>query len=254
MIYMTSPERGIILAAAEGKRLKPLTDLIPKPLIVVDGKPLIFHSLDLLENLKVKDVVITIHPQFGNMIKASIDKKYTGILNVDFVMQDKHNGIGFAILESQNLIGDEPFYLRFADEFHPETKKLKPSDFDKDGSVLVIRKETKPRYLLQNTNVVIEEGIKKVSRVNRSPGSMPISEYHLTGLMTFPAEFFNILNKFKDKTELYRNGEFSTTHSIQYLIDNGNSVGYVECDGFYANVNNFRDLVSAYKYSFSKIK
>lgn len=251
---MSSPERGIILAATEGRRLSPLTDLIPKPLIPVDGKPLIFHSLDLLENLKVKDVVITIHHQFGNMIRTSIDKKYMGRLNVDFVVQDKHNGIGFAILECQKLNGIEPFYLRFADEFHPETKKLKPSDFGGNGSVLVIRKEAEPRYLLQNTNVVIEEGSKKVTRVDRSRERAPISEYHLTGLMTFPAEFFNILNKFKDKTELYRNGEFSTTHSIQYLIDNGNSVGYVECDGFYTNVNNFKDLVRAYEYSFSKIK
>lgn len=254
MNHMLSPERGIILAATEGKRLRPLTDVIPKPLISIEGKPLIFHSLDLLENLGVKDVVITIHPQFGNMIKTSIDKKYLGSLNMDFITQDKHNGIGFAILECQKLNGDKPFYLRFADEFHPEAKKLKSSDFSDNGSVLVIRKETKPRYLLQNTNILIKEESKKVTRVDRSPDKKPISGYHLTGLMTFPAEFFNILNKYKDKTELYRNGEFSTTHSIQYLIDNGNSVGYVECNGFYTNVNTFRDLIRAYRNYFSKIK
>lgn len=252
MIYMLSPERGIILAATEGKRLKPLTDVIPKPLIPIDGKPLIFHSLDILENLNVKDVVITIDPRFGDMIKTSIDKRYLGGLNVDFVVQKTHNGIGFAILDSQNLIGDNPFFVRFADEFHPKAEILRSTDFNENGSVLVIRKEVKPSYLLQNTNVVIEEGSKKVTRVDRSPGRTPISGYHLTGLMTFPAEFFNILNRFKNKTELYRNGEFSTTHSIQYLIDNGNSVGYVECNGFYTNVNTFKDLVRAYRYSLLK--
>ena len=175
-----------------------------------------------------------------------------GSLNVDFVVQHNHNGVGFAILESQNLIGDQPFFLRFADEYHPETKMLRFGDFEKNDATLVIRKETLPYYLLQNTNVKIDRESGKVFRVERSPGSIPISDYHLTGLMTFPPEFFNILNKFKDKTELYRRGEFSTTHSIQYLINSGNSIGYVECNDFYTNINTFKDLVKAYKFSLSK--
>ncbi len=249
---MSSPERGIILAASEGKRLKPLTDFVPKPLIPIDGKPLIFHSLDIMENLGVKNVVITIHPRFGNMIKTSIDKKYLGSLNLNFVTQDRHNGIGFAILECQKLVGDEPFFLRYADEFHPDAKKLKPDDFIGDEAILVIRKETKPIYLLQNTNVVVDEKSKKVIGVERSQSKTPVSEFHLTGLMAFPPEFFNVLDRFKDNVKLYRNGEFSTTHSMQYLVENSNSVGYIESNGFYTNVNDFKDLMRAYKYAVSK--
>lgn len=245
-----SPEKGVLLAATEGQRLRPLTNVIPKPLIPVDGKPLIFYSLELFENLNIKDVTVVIEPRLGHMIKTAIEKKYMGGLNIGFTVQQKHNGIGFAILECQNQIGDESFIVRFADEYHPHTRTLKQCDFNRDETVLVVRREEKPKYLYQNTNVVVDVESNKVREVNRPQNGTPSSAYHLCGLMSFTSYFFDTLKQFSNKPDSYtRNGEFSTLTSIQHMINTQGSVGFVECDGFYANINTFRDLMDTYKYS-----
>ncbi|MDX2165246.1 MAG: sugar phosphate nucleotidyltransferase, partial [Gammaproteobacteria bacterium] len=52
--------RAILLSAGRGERLRPLTDAIPKPLVPVNGKPLIVYHLEKLSAIGIKDVVINI--------------------------------------------------------------------------------------------------------------------------------------------------------------------------------------------------
>ena len=43
----------IILAAGQGTRLRPYTDKIPKCMVSIGGKPLLFHQLDTMQNCKI---------------------------------------------------------------------------------------------------------------------------------------------------------------------------------------------------------
>ena len=53
--------KAFLLAAGEGRRLRPLTDSIPKCLVPVAGTPLIGLWLRLLELHGVSDVLINVH-------------------------------------------------------------------------------------------------------------------------------------------------------------------------------------------------
>ena len=52
--------KAMILAAGYGKRLRPLTDLTPKPLLSIGRKPMIVHHLEKLAAAGIKEVVINL--------------------------------------------------------------------------------------------------------------------------------------------------------------------------------------------------
>lgn len=53
--------RAMILAAGRGERMRPLTDRTPKPLLPVQGKPLITHHIERLAHCGITDIVINLN-------------------------------------------------------------------------------------------------------------------------------------------------------------------------------------------------
>ncbi|WP_294947980.1 N-acetylmuramate alpha-1-phosphate uridylyltransferase MurU [Sulfurivirga sp.] len=67
------PEVAMILAAGRGKRMRPLTDTTPKPLLPVCGEPLLGRHLRRLRNAGIQRVVVN-----GAWLKAQIEAYVTG--------------------------------------------------------------------------------------------------------------------------------------------------------------------------------
>jgi N-acetyl-alpha-D-muramate 1-phosphate uridylyltransferase len=63
--------KAMVLAAGRGERMRPLTDLMPKPLLPVAGKPLIGYHLESLARAGVRDVVINLS-WLGAKIRQSL--------------------------------------------------------------------------------------------------------------------------------------------------------------------------------------
>jgi mannose-1-phosphate guanylyltransferase len=63
--------RGMIVAAGLGTRMRPLTDLLPKPAVPVRGLPLIAYGLELLASAGVSEAVINVHHLADRLIEAA---------------------------------------------------------------------------------------------------------------------------------------------------------------------------------------
>ncbi|HTQ33542.1 MAG TPA: nucleotidyltransferase family protein [Stellaceae bacterium] len=66
-----TPKTAMVLAAGLGKRLRPVTDHLPKPLVEIAGKSLLDHALDRLATSGVERVVVNLHYK-GEMIAAHL--------------------------------------------------------------------------------------------------------------------------------------------------------------------------------------
>jgi MurNAc alpha-1-phosphate uridylyltransferase len=52
--------KALVLAAGRGERMRPLTDTVPKPLLLVAGRPLIVYHLEALARAGVRDIVVNL--------------------------------------------------------------------------------------------------------------------------------------------------------------------------------------------------
>ena len=66
--------KAMILSGGRGKRLRPVTDTIPKPLIKINGKPLIEWKINYLKNLGLKILLSAVAIR-GKRLRTTLRKK-----------------------------------------------------------------------------------------------------------------------------------------------------------------------------------
>jgi len=66
--------KAMILSGGRGKRLRPVTDTIPKPLIKINGKPLIEWKINYLKKFGIKDIIICSGFR-GKRLRTTLRKK-----------------------------------------------------------------------------------------------------------------------------------------------------------------------------------
>ena len=110
--------QAVILAAGAGKRLRPLTNEIPKPMVAVGGEPILKYTLSILPN-EVKEVILVVGYR-GDVIKDYFGEYFNGI-KLNYVRQDEPNGTGHALLCAKQFLNDDYFLLLHADDlYHPD--------------------------------------------------------------------------------------------------------------------------------------
>lgn len=103
--------KAMILAAGRGERMRPLTDVLPKPLLPVAGKPLIQYHLEALSAAGVRDIVIN-HAWLGHLLPQHLGS------GQQFGVQIQYSDEGAEGLETAGglkkalpLLGVEPFLV-----------------------------------------------------------------------------------------------------------------------------------------------
>lgn len=105
----------MMLAAGLGKRMRPITSTIPKPLVEVRGKALIDYGLDALARNGVERVVVNVH-YLSDQMRAHLRKRR----DMEFVISDETDRLldsGGGIVKALEHLGPDPFYVLNSDTF-----------------------------------------------------------------------------------------------------------------------------------------
>ena len=252
-------KQAIIPLAGLGTRLLPLTSVIPKELLPINGKPGIEYILDECIDAGIKEIIFVISKRkqiikkyFYNDIffkKILKDKKnkdiqlvYNRIKNykkrIKFVYQNAPKGTGDAILKCKKFIKSKYFLLIMPDDLI--MKKNCSQSMIKickkyNSSVIASMKVNKndvSRWGIFDFKKIVNKNFDIKDVVEKPSYSTAPSNYAIIGRYILPSTIFNILKKQKPG----KNGEIHITDAIRNLIKQKNtftghvfSGSYLDC-------------------------
>ena len=234
-------KQAIIPLAGLGTRLLPLTSVIPKELLPINGKPGLEYILDECIEAGIKEIILIISSKkkiikkyfyddvfYKKIIKRKNDKRlkneYSKIVKykkmIKFVYQNKPLGTGDAVLKCQKFIKSKNFLMLLPDDLIIKRncslemlKVHKKYHCSVIASKKVKRKDVsrwgifKLKKYIKN-NFLIENVIEKPS-IKIAP-----SNYAVIGRYILPYKIFKILKKQKRG----KGGEIHITDAIKKLI------------------------------------
>ena len=245
-------KQAIIPLAGLGTRLLPLTSVLPKELLPINGKPGLEYILDECVHAGIKEVIFIISKNklsikkyfyndvfFKKIIKNKnkdlrLKKEYSKIRKfkkmIKFVYQDSPKGTGDAVLKCERLIKSKYFLMLLPDDLiiKKNCSREMIKIHEKYKSSVIASKKVK-------SNEVSRWGIFKLKKINNKIFSVTDviekpdartapSNYAIIGRYILPKDIFNILKKQK----VGHNDETHITDAIKILINKKKKfIGYI---------------------------
>ncbi|MBU6323312.1 MAG: NTP transferase domain-containing protein [Patescibacteria group bacterium] len=193
--------QAVILAAGEGKRMRPLTLTRPKPMVEVAGKPLLAHIIDALPP-EIDEVILVIGYK-REAIREYFGNEYGG-RRITYVEQTEPLGTGHALHLARPHIRGR-FLFMFADDLHG------PEDLAEalrhPLAILATRHEDPKRF---GVIEVSEDG--RLIGIEEKPAE-PRSNLVSTGAMVLDERIFGY------ELERHENGEYYLTSPLARLAE-----------------------------------
>jgi len=107
--------KAVIPAAGRGTRLYPLTREIPKEMLPIGGRPMIYYSLWEAASAGVEEVFLVVNKDKTLLIEYVKEEKFINDLKITLLEQPYPWGSGDAVFRAKEGVGDEPFALLMPD-------------------------------------------------------------------------------------------------------------------------------------------
>lgn len=233
-------KKAVILAAGDSTRMLPLSANQPKHLLPIAGKPLIFHTLEALQNAGITKVLI-IYGYHKEKLSEAIESQDWGNLTISYIHQEERKGTAHAAGYARDFIGEDSAILMNGDIM------LGPGSFEglisyhqKGGYDLTL--SVRPVDDPSAYGVVAVEKGKAVKLIEKPTKDQMVSDLVNAGLYVVN----KLLMEAIEKTKPSPRGEYEITDSIGMLIEKGNVGGYL-LPSWWLDIGKPWDLLEANK-------
>ena len=225
------PLEAVIMAGGRGKRLSPLTDTIPKPMLQLGSKPIIEHNIDRLISFGIKKIYISVKYLGEQIVNYLGDGSQKGI-SIEYVWEDEPLGTAGALALIDNL-STEHILLMNSDLFtnvNFESLYLKLINENADMAV------ASTEYKVDIPYAVFETKAGKITNFKEKPSFI----YHSNaGIYILKRSLISKIqkNKYCDITDVMEQlvtegGKLVYDPIIGYWIDIGKTVDYEHAQEF----------------------
>ena len=217
------PETAVLLAAGRGKRLRPYTDRMPKPLLPVDGRPTLDYILTAAAKAGIKTVCLVTH-HLSEQIEAYVGDgsnwRLTAVTCYQPVMAGTAHALQAAAAAYPALFAKEqPFILTATDYILPADylADLVTAHQKYDADVTISLKRLPPQEILASSSVRFNEN-GYVSRIIEKPTAEEInSPFSASLTFVLPGAILGYLPKMKSSPR----GEYEIQGLINQLLEDG---------------------------------
>lgn len=222
------PLECMIMAGGRGERLRPLTDLTPKPMLLLGGKPIIEHNIDRLISFGIEKIYISV--------------KYLGQQIVDYLGDGSSKGISIEYIWEDQPLGTAGA-LSLVDNFTTDHILLMNSDLFTDADF----EDLYLNVLEHNASL----GVATIPYTTKVPyGIFNVDKNQVTGLKEKPI-FTNYANagiyilKREIINKIPHNSFFNITDLMELLIFESQSVIHNPIVGYWIDIGQHQDYVNA---------
>ncbi|QAU12145.1 glucose-1-phosphate thymidylyltransferase [Halorubrum sp. BOL3-1] len=223
---------AVILAAGEGRRLAPLTNRRPKPMMPVANRPLLEHVVEAVTGAGIDRIVLVVGYRQERIRNHFGDGDDWGV-TIEYVEQATQLGTGHAVLQAEPVV-DGPFVVLNGDRIVDPAVVSQVHDRlgDDDGPVMAVTAAERPREY----GVVSLDGDRVTSIDEKPEGPVDTNQIN-AGVYGFSPDVFDAIR------ETHAPGELAITATLNDLAASG-TVSAVRYDGRWLDVSNLWDLLT----------
>lgn len=227
----------MILAAGRGERLRPLTDTVPKPMVVVGGKPLIDYALACVANAGIRHVVINLH-HLGSQVRAHVGDGSRFGVSVDYSDEAILQDTGGGIRDARRHLGGSTFVTMNADTIVDVDLRALADTHRESGAIATMLLRKDPGMAAFGL-IETETGGRVGRFLGRARPSCrePLEPYMYTGVQVLEPAVFNYLTS---------EGPFSITKvSYPAMLGAGEMVQGCPFEGAWITVGTQAEMAAA---------
>ena len=238
--------KGVVLCGGQGTGLRPITYTLPKELIPISNKPILFYILDSLLEADISEVGIVINNDDEETFKSFLRQYESLKLTYELIHQSQPLGSADAVAITEDFVKDDDFVVIFGDNFHEVKLAELIDDFYSSNSnckVLLKEVDEPENYIIAE----VEE--EQVLSLEEKP-KKPKSGLAVTGIYIFDKNIYKACKEIG----LSYTGEYEVIDSINWLIVNGYRVTYNISEFLCIDMKTSKDILCANQYILSKMK